>query len=174
MQRLRLKADGRIVEIRDGREFPLVPVTPVDRDASASEVRQLRLRNRLTQEQTSGATQILGVAQRISDVSRQVSTAAQEQAQGSKEILKAVTSMNSMTQQVADATVEQKKGGDMVVKAMETIANVARVTRPGKYLKTHYNEGSKAIYQGVSQILNGTPAKNVLPSIESKLKRLLR
>ncbi len=26
MQRLRLKADGRIVELRDGREFPLAPV----------------------------------------------------------------------------------------------------------------------------------------------------
>ena len=54
------------------------------------------------------------------------------------------------------------------------IANVARVTRPGKYLKTHYNEGSKAIYQGVSQILNGTPAKNVLPSVASKLQRLVK
>ena len=29
MQRLRLKADGRIVEIRDGKEFPLAPSTPV-------------------------------------------------------------------------------------------------------------------------------------------------
>lgn len=28
MQRLRLKADGRIVELRDGQEFPLVPVMP--------------------------------------------------------------------------------------------------------------------------------------------------
>jgi putative transcriptional regulator len=27
MQRLRLKADGRIVELRDGREFPLAPAT---------------------------------------------------------------------------------------------------------------------------------------------------
>lgn len=27
MQRLRLKADGRIVELRDGREFPLAPWT---------------------------------------------------------------------------------------------------------------------------------------------------
>ena len=27
MQRLRLKADGRIVELRDGQEFPLVPAT---------------------------------------------------------------------------------------------------------------------------------------------------
>ena len=25
MQRLRLKADGRIVELRDGQEFPLAP-----------------------------------------------------------------------------------------------------------------------------------------------------
>jgi putative transcriptional regulator len=28
MQRLRLKADGRIVELRDGQEFPLAPETP--------------------------------------------------------------------------------------------------------------------------------------------------
>jgi putative transcriptional regulator len=28
MQRLRLKADGRIVELRDGREFPLAPAAP--------------------------------------------------------------------------------------------------------------------------------------------------
>jgi methyl-accepting chemotaxis protein len=82
--------------------------------------------NRLTQEQASGASQIMTVASRISDVSHEVSTAAQEQAVGSKEILRAVASMNAMTQQVADATVEQKKGGDMVVQAMETIANVAR------------------------------------------------
>ena len=54
------------------------------------------------------------------------------------------------------------------------IATVARVTRPAKYLKTHYNEGSKAIYQGINQILNGTPAKDVLPSIQQKLQRILR
>jgi putative transcriptional regulator len=41
MQRLRLKADGRIVELRDGQEFPLAPVTPT--------VRALRMRARLTQ-----------------------------------------------------------------------------------------------------------------------------
>ena len=54
------------------------------------------------------------------------------------------------------------------------IATVARVTRPSRYLKTHYNEGSKAIYQGISQILNGTPASRVLPGVQSKLERLLR
>ena len=52
-------------------------------------------------------------------------------------------------------------------------ANVPRATRPAKFLKGHYNEGSKDIYQGISQILNGTPAKSVLPGIQSKLQRLI-
>src|SRR5437764_15477977 len=53
MQRLRLKADGRIVELRDGQEYPLAPATT---DATATAVapavpavRDLRLRARLTQ-----------------------------------------------------------------------------------------------------------------------------
>jgi putative transcriptional regulator len=64
MQRLRLKADGRIVELRDGQEFPLAPMTvssppataaAVSVDASPDEigtlpaVRDLRRRARLTQ-----------------------------------------------------------------------------------------------------------------------------
>ena len=59
MQRLRLKADGRIVELRDGREFPLAPTAPFAAPATASlalaeaaaqpAVRDLRRRARLTQ-----------------------------------------------------------------------------------------------------------------------------
>ena len=66
MQRLRLKADGRIVELRDGREFPLAPaapfvvpgttdVAPVSESGALAElvalpaVRDLRRRARLTQ-----------------------------------------------------------------------------------------------------------------------------
>jgi putative transcriptional regulator len=58
MQRLRLKADGRIVELRDGQEFPLAPPTaalapvdtaPVDTALSTPAVRDLRRRARLTQ-----------------------------------------------------------------------------------------------------------------------------
>ena len=64
MQRLRLKADGRIVELRDGQEFPLapapvlapsgtssiVPVTPSVTPAEAAPaVRDLRRRACLTQ-----------------------------------------------------------------------------------------------------------------------------
>jgi len=57
MQRLRLKADGRIVELRDGQEFPLAPVLPglalampvVPEAAPLPAVRDLRRRARLTQ-----------------------------------------------------------------------------------------------------------------------------
>jgi putative transcriptional regulator len=62
MQRLRLKADGRIVEIIDGQEFPLAPAVwrapanpPVAERAPISEVdaapvvRDLRRRAHLTQ-----------------------------------------------------------------------------------------------------------------------------
>ncbi len=50
MQRLRLKADGRIVELRDGREFPLQPGLPVSGTSTVA-VRDLRRRARLTQEE---------------------------------------------------------------------------------------------------------------------------
>src|ERR1044072_7795296 len=64
MQRLRLKADGRIVELRDGQEFPLAPAmpgagasspAPVNSAAPPGEagalpaVRDLRRRAQLTQ-----------------------------------------------------------------------------------------------------------------------------
>ena len=52
MQRLRLKADGRIVELRDGQEFPLAPATTSVAPAETAvppAVRDLRQRARLTQ-----------------------------------------------------------------------------------------------------------------------------
>ena len=65
MQRLRLKADGRIVELRDGREFPLAPSRPFapatttvalakrvrPEMAISPVVRDLRRRARLTQQE---------------------------------------------------------------------------------------------------------------------------
>jgi len=66
MQRLRLKADGRIVELRDGREFPLAPSMPFAAPATTTVapattvalemaispvVRDLRRRARLTQQE---------------------------------------------------------------------------------------------------------------------------
>ncbi len=46
--RLRLKADGRIVELRDGQEFPLEPAS-MSGDGGPLEVRDLRRRACLTQ-----------------------------------------------------------------------------------------------------------------------------
>ena len=54
MQRLRLKADGRIVELRDGQEFPLAPAMAVAAPAETASpplVRDLRRRVRLTQQE---------------------------------------------------------------------------------------------------------------------------
>lgn len=51
MQRLRLKADGRIVEVLDGREAPLVPdmPQPSQQATAVPAVRDLRMRAKLTQ-----------------------------------------------------------------------------------------------------------------------------
>jgi putative transcriptional regulator len=64
MRRLRLKADGRIVELRDGQEFPLAPVTasaalaripvPPAEMETLPAVRELRRRAHLTQLQFAG------------------------------------------------------------------------------------------------------------------------
>jgi putative transcriptional regulator len=51
MQRLRLKADGRIVELRDGQEFPLMPDVSALAEAGTPEVRDLRRRAQLTQQE---------------------------------------------------------------------------------------------------------------------------
>jgi putative transcriptional regulator len=52
MRRLRLKADGRIVELRDGQEFPLAPAVQAAVSAETAPlhaVRDLRRRAQLTQ-----------------------------------------------------------------------------------------------------------------------------
>ncbi|TMJ22928.1 MAG: helix-turn-helix domain-containing protein [Alphaproteobacteria bacterium] len=53
MQRLRLKADGRIVELRDGQEYPLQPAiaSAAPAEADTAIVRDLRRRARLTQQE---------------------------------------------------------------------------------------------------------------------------
>jgi methyl-accepting chemotaxis protein len=79
-----------------------------------------------TQEQNTGAIQVLKTTTNMQHVTTQLVNAVREMEKGSREIMKAVEGMNRMTQQVADATVEQKKGGDMVVKAVEQIAQVAQ------------------------------------------------
>jgi trehalose/maltose transport system substrate-binding protein len=54
------------------------------------------------------------------------------------------------------------------------IASVPRVTRPAKFLGTKYNEASKVVYQGINQILTGSPASQVLPQIKSRLQQIMK
>ena len=54
------------------------------------------------------------------------------------------------------------------------IASVSRVTRPAKFLGTRYNEASKVVYQGINQILTGSPASQVLPQIKARLEQILK
>jgi trehalose/maltose transport system substrate-binding protein len=54
------------------------------------------------------------------------------------------------------------------------ISAVQRVTRPSRYLRSHYQQGSQIIYQGINQILNGQNANNILPGISARLTRLIR
>jgi trehalose/maltose transport system substrate-binding protein len=54
------------------------------------------------------------------------------------------------------------------------IANVTRVTRPARDLRSKYQQGSQIIYQDINQILNGQDAKNVLPGTAARLEQLLK
>jgi trehalose/maltose transport system substrate-binding protein len=54
------------------------------------------------------------------------------------------------------------------------IANVDRVTRPSRFLKTDYNKGSTAIFQGINKILNGGNTESGLANIQRQLDRLIR
>jgi len=79
-----------------------------------------------TQEQTTGASQVLRGTSNMEHITTELVYAVKEMDKGTKDIMKAVEDMNRMTQLVADATTEQKKGGDMVVKAVEQIAQIAQ------------------------------------------------
>jgi methyl-accepting chemotaxis protein len=81
---------------------------------------------RHTEEQSTGATEVLSTSRHLQLVAEQLAAAARDQADGVQQILRAVESMNRMTQQVADASGEQKRGGDLVVRAVEEIAQVAQ------------------------------------------------
>ena len=54
------------------------------------------------------------------------------------------------------------------------IAGVARVTRPSRYLGTHYQQGSTIIFQGMNKILNGQDANSVLPGMATQLNKLVK
>jgi len=56
---------------------------------------------------------------------------------------------------------------------LKTTADVSRVGRPSAQFGENYNQASTAFFQGVSQILQGQDATQVLADVQSKLTRLL-
>jgi trehalose/maltose transport system substrate-binding protein len=53
------------------------------------------------------------------------------------------------------------------------VANVERVGRPAGVYGDNYNQASTAFFQGISQILAGQDAAQVLPGVQQKLTQLL-
>ena len=56
---------------------------------------------------------------------------------------------------------------------LKTVATVERVGRPAGAYGDNYNQASTAFFQGVSQILGGQEAAQVLPGVAQKLTQLL-
>lgn len=79
-----------------------------------------------TDEQATGARQMLQMASHMASLTRQIASSVKENASGAREITQAAEKMNRLTHQMSEAVTEQKRGGDMVVKAIEAIASVSR------------------------------------------------
>jgi trehalose/maltose transport system substrate-binding protein len=56
---------------------------------------------------------------------------------------------------------------------LKAVQNVERVGRPAGVYGENYNQASTAFFQGVSQILAGQDAAQVLPGVQQKLQQLL-
>jgi methyl-accepting chemotaxis protein len=79
-----------------------------------------------TEQQASGANEVLKMAGDMSTLTRVIAAAVKENAVGANEISRAALKMNQLTHQMSEAVLEQKRGGEMVVRAVESIAAVAR------------------------------------------------
>jgi trehalose/maltose transport system substrate-binding protein len=60
-----------------------------------------------------------------------------------------------------------------VMPFLKATADVERVPRPSRQTGEQYNQASNAVFQGVSQILGGTDAAQVLPQLEQRLQKLI-
>ena len=82
---------------------------------------------RAADAQAADASEVLATVGRDVRRSRGRSPArSAENAAGAQEISAAAQKMNQLTHQMSEAVTEQKRGGEMVVKAVEAIAVVSR------------------------------------------------
>ena len=69
---------------------------------------------------------VLGTVGEMATLARHIAGAISENAAGAQEISAAAQKMNQLTHQMSEAVAEQRRGGEMVVKAVEAIAVVSR------------------------------------------------
>src|SRR5262249_58977530 len=69
---------------------------------------------------------VLGGVPERATRARHIAGAISENAAGAQEINAAAQKMNQLTHQMTEAVAEQRRGGEMVVKAVEAIAVVSR------------------------------------------------
>jgi trehalose/maltose transport system substrate-binding protein len=73
-------------------------------------------------------------------------------------------------------TIDAVATDAQVVEAMpflESLADVERVTRPSNELGENYNQGSTVFFQGVSRVLQGQDAAEILPQVSQQLGRFV-
>ncbi len=73
-------------------------------------------------------------------------------------------------------TIPSAAGKPEVIAAMpflEKLTDVQRIARPSRDLGKRYNEASRVIFEGVSQILNGQDAAQVVPQIAQRLQQTI-
>jgi trehalose/maltose transport system substrate-binding protein len=70
-------------------------------------------------------------------------------------------------------TVAERPDVNVAMPYLKSVASVERVGRPAGAYGDNYNQASTAFFQGVSQILGGQDAAQVLPGVQQKLTQLL-
>ena len=81
---------------------------------------------RAADAQAADARSVLGTVSEMATLARHIAGAITENAAGAQEISAAAQKMNQLTHQMSEAVAEQRRGGEMVVKAVEAIAVVSR------------------------------------------------
>jgi methyl-accepting chemotaxis protein len=59
-------------------------------------------------------------------LTQQIAGAVRENALGAREISQAAEKMNQLTHQMSESVLEQKRGGEQIVKSVEAIAIISR------------------------------------------------
>jgi methyl-accepting chemotaxis protein len=84
-----------------------------------------------TAEQAAGSREVSRAVQEVADRSAEILKATSEQARGSEAVMRAVEGMREMAEQVRRATVEQSSGARLIAKASENATTLAHQVSTG-------------------------------------------